>query len=671
MSEALLQRLRRKNAYNQGGDEAVAESRVRNEVHVEGAQKSTSARIDEESIILLKMRPVLAVKDDTTDLTFKEQGDKRLWEKPLTEAKDQLDAAIRACGRIDLVNHSMEWIGTGWVIDDDGILVTNRHVAREFIDRRGERFTFQAGVEAHADFYQEIGGTRSSQLKLTACLHVEDDGGPDIALFRISKDGDKGEKLAPAIRLASTPDAKARIATIGYPAYDSRIPLTAEMDRIFGKTYDKKRVAPGHIKRLDTQRVEHDCTTLGGNSGSVVLDLGTGEALGLHFSGSYLDRNYAVRSDVVRQVLHDVKAGRPRRHSSSSSVRRGGESAPSSPPRSENTMSVTVPVTITVSVGAPGQPYAQPQVQSVVVSGGDDEVEGEEAVAADYKDRQGFEESFLRDHDDEPVEVELPDVLRDSDDILLLDGGGHELKYDHYSVVMSRSRRMCFFSACNIDGNKAKKAARVKWKWDPRIPRAQQIMNECYGNTPKFSRGHMTRREDPGWGDTQRQAKRGNEDSMHVTNTCPQMQAFNSPIWLALEDYALQHAIEDKMKICVFTGPYFDDSDPTMYGVRIPVAFWKVIAFIHDDTGRLCATGYEMDQLQSLPTRAPAEEHVFGQFVSPQLGIATQVPIRSIELRSGIQLGRLVSADPLSNTNESVGGGTRIRLSALEDIRFT
>ena len=82
-------------------------------------------------------------------------------------------------------------------------------------------------------------------------------------------------------------------------------------------------------------------------------------------------------------------------------------------------------------------------------------------------------------------------------------------------------------------------------------------MNECYGNPPKFSRGHMTRREDPAWGDPET-AKRGNEDSMHVTNTVPQMQAFNSPIWLALEDYALQHAREDDMKISVFTGPYFE-----------------------------------------------------------------------------------------------------------------
>ena len=36
---------------------------------------------------------------------------------------------------------------------------------------------------------------------------------------------------------------------------------------------------------------------------------------------------------------------------------------------------------------------------------------------------------------------------------------------------------------------------------------------------------------------------------MHVTNTTPQMQAFNAPIWLALEDYALGHAKEDEMKI--------------------------------------------------------------------------------------------------------------------------
>lgn len=156
---------------------------------------------------------------------------------------------------------------------------------------------------------------------------------------------------------------------------------------------------------------------------------------------------------------------------------------------------------------------------------------------------------------------------------------------------------------------------------------------------------------------------------MHVTNVTPQMQAFNAPIWLALEDYALQHAKEDDMKISVFTGPYFDEADPTRYGVRIPIRFWKVIAFIHDDTGELCATGYEMSQEQSLP---PEDEFVFGAFTSPQLGIATQVPIRAIERRSGIRFGPLAGFDPLAGGDESVVAGD-VRpapLEAFSQIRF-
>src|SRR5262249_11136246 len=124
---------------------------------------------------------------------------------------------------------------------------------------------------------------------------------------------------------------------------------------------------------------------------------------------------------------------------------------------------------------------------------------------------------------------------------------------------------MGFFRAGNINGNLSKKGARAGWKGDPRIPKWRQIMNEGYGRPPKFSRGHMTRREDPGWGKDVKTAKCGNEDSMHVTNTAPQMQAFNAPIWLALEDYALRHAREDEMKISVLTGPYFGKRDPNMF----------------------------------------------------------------------------------------------------------
>ena len=61
------------------------------------------------------------------------------------------------------------------------------------------------------------------------------------------------------------------------------------MERIYGKIYNKKRLAPGGVTGVEPTRILHNCTTLGGNSGSVVIDLDSGEALGLHFSGSFLD----------------------------------------------------------------------------------------------------------------------------------------------------------------------------------------------------------------------------------------------------------------------------------------------------------------------------------------------------------------------------------------------
>jgi endonuclease G len=60
------------------------------------------------------------------------------------------------------------------------------------------------------------------------------------------------------------------------------------------------------------------------------------------------------------------------------------------------------------------------------------------------------------------------------------------------------------------------------------------------------------------------------------------MQPFNAPVWLELEDYALENARQDSMRISVITGPIFAADDPVRDGVKIPLEFYKVIAFIHD-----------------------------------------------------------------------------------------
>jgi endonuclease G len=274
-----------------------------------------------------------------------------------------------------------------------------------------------------------------------------------------------------------------------------------------------------------------------------------------------------------------------------------------------------------------------------------------ESVPEDYVGRAGYLPTFVG------PKIPLP-VIRNKKDVLAFPWKGRQesvLTYEHFSVVMSRSRRLCIYSACNIDGSSPRRFKRPPWRFDGRIPVGQQIKEECYGNEPLFARGHMTRREDPIWG-TAEEAALGNKDSMHVTNTVPQMQPFNAGIWLSLESYALDNARDDRMRIAVFTGPFLLADDPIREGVRIPRSFWKVIAFIHDGTRKLCATGYTMSQEDFLRD----DEFVFGRHKTAQTRIA------DIERRAGLSFGRLAALDPFDGDEEGVSA----LLTDPSQIRF-
>lgn len=284
-----------------------------------------------------------------------------------------------------------------------------------------------------------------------------------------------------------------------------------------------------------------------------------------------------------------------------------------------------------------------------------------EARAEDYSDRVGFDPDFLG----PGLRVELP-VKLDGADVLSyedLDGATRsELPYTHFSVAMSVSRRLCLWSAVNIDGLTSGGGARPAWRIDPRIGRDQQTLPsedprlDVYGDSPRFARGHITRREDPIWGQDEAIRMLGNRDSMHYTNVAPQMQTFNGDIWLKLEDYALQNARQEDLRISVITGPILTEEDPVRFGTRIPVEFWKVIAFVHEETGELSASAYTLSQQdQLIPAR------LFDDFEG-----AEQKPLRTIEERTGISFGALTDHDALHG-DEALARP----LTSLDQIRFT
>ena len=68
-----------------------------------------------------------------------DDGDSEVWKNRLTDSEAALAKAIPAVGRIELSNNPrFDWVVTGWLVDED-IVVTNRHVAKEFARRSGER----------------------------------------------------------------------------------------------------------------------------------------------------------------------------------------------------------------------------------------------------------------------------------------------------------------------------------------------------------------------------------------------------------------------------------------------------------------------------------------------------------------------------------------------------
>jgi len=274
-----------------------------------------------ETVVRKVGRPVLLVQDDdylATDKQLEVTGS-GIWKQRLftEEARKNLMAAIPAVGRVDLENNSdYAWVGTAWLVDDD-IAVTNWHVATEFAKRSGERFVFRTGdngqpMRARVDFRREHEREDTRAFVVKDVIFIAEDGEPDMALLKLEKTNGQQASLKPRLRLSkAVPSPKDFVVTIGYPAFDSRVLDESLITKFFGEIFDVKRLSPGQVIQLTDDLLKHDCSTLGGQSGSPVVDLNSGLVHGLHFSGVYLKENRAVPARMVADILEKVKRALP------------------------------------------------------------------------------------------------------------------------------------------------------------------------------------------------------------------------------------------------------------------------------------------------------------------------------------------------------------------------
>ncbi|GAA6619652.1 trypsin-like serine peptidase [Scytonema sp. NUACC26] len=270
-----------------------------------------------EAIILTIGRPAILIKNNTFEVDVSDE-----WAKRLEAARANVEKAIRSVGRIEVTNHprGLSYLGTGWLVAPD-VIVTNRHIAEAFARKQDGSFVIKRNsttgmnIGVNIDFREEFQVNAQEHFEVLEVLYIEEDldDKPDIAFLKVST---KALVRGAVVNLSSTPipltntlvQDESEVAAIGYPAEDSRRnPLPdPDMNKIFGDIYDVKRLQPGQIKSVRPDLITHDCSTLGGNSGSVVIDLQSGSAVGLHFGGKFMVENYAVPAAIIRERMQSL-----------------------------------------------------------------------------------------------------------------------------------------------------------------------------------------------------------------------------------------------------------------------------------------------------------------------------------------------------------------------------
>ena len=576
------------------------------------------------------------------------------------KVKKRLKAAIHSIGRVEVPNHSRyPFAGTGFVVGD-GLMMTNRHVAEIFASGVGvTSLHFRPGQTAAIDFVKEIIPSDPVLLNVTDVVAVHPHW--DMAILKVSGLGDEHQKLV--LDVTDPRDlirAEKPVVVIGYPAQDVRNDVALQ-NQIFRGVFDVKRFQPGMLRERETVRdsfgnrvntITHDCSTLGGNSGSPVIDTSTGNVVALHFAGKYMRANFAV---PIHELARDPrlsnlgldfngsvpptndwekkwKAAERRETLFSNSQSSSDTLAPIQKPQGDNsemgnkkTMTWTIPLQVSVTVGDAVAGSAVVDSASEVDLTKDSGQEVSLRVPKIYdglEEREGYQADFLDLEDDEVIE--LPKLkLAGRSVAAKLDDDTFELKYHKFSVYMHKERRLAIMTASNvdyrresqeIDGRKPNRRELTEipegfgeqWVTDPRIPQKHQLPDVFFTkDRASFDKGHLVRRNDVCWGDSFEDIQKANGDTYHTTNCSPQTGDFNrsnrgEDNWGDLENFIQKQTKAEKA--IVFAGPIFRDDDPVFVGrdkhgrveIPIPQSYWKIVVVKGDDGPE--AYGFVLDQ---------------------------------------------------------------------------
>ncbi len=280
-----------------------------------------------EAIVMACYRPAVpfSTRDEESgpDVRGRLSADGDEWQKVLrralprqNEAGRSIMANARACGRVE--DPTGAHLGSGFRVTPD-LFATNRHVAVALYRQRDLRWVPVVPGGGQVGFDRVAGADRPHAIAFEDVVHIDPSlSGPDIALIRLRDAGDHHLKLRDS-RLDPRSLEGRIVYAIGHPRVDRGAAVSGVFDCAHSGL---KHLMPGCVHWSGQEKeIRHDCSTMGGASGSPLIDAGAtnkpgdvdpddiGVVLAVHFSGAYDvtqvfgPANYAVPSWWVLEAL--------------------------------------------------------------------------------------------------------------------------------------------------------------------------------------------------------------------------------------------------------------------------------------------------------------------------------------------------------------------------------
>jgi hypothetical protein len=254
-----------------------------------------------EVIVHAVGRPALRFRKGSVETPTNSIADNARWYLLVAMQREKINRISSRVGRITSQNGvPYPVFGTGWSVAP-GLIITNRHVAQFLMVEPAasdpKTWTIDQTKTPFVDF------SYTDETPGPVIFHIKElvycDTDIDLALLRIElgnaaqpppiaidwRKQALGREL-PAAGNAQPVFQGVEVYAVGHPY---RLSATPEIESIFGQVDGRKRWAPGLVTAIDSplRSIRHDCSTLGGNSGSCVVSTESTDhaAVGLHFGG--------------------------------------------------------------------------------------------------------------------------------------------------------------------------------------------------------------------------------------------------------------------------------------------------------------------------------------------------------------------------------------------------